>query len=121
MKAEEIFEKSVAVMKQLLTPQGVSAALARARGRQEEENLDLLLRERENINELVRKVVDAKGSQQAIAGASERLTDAMVIRYIRNRDIFMKTFPRGIEEVDPEPVSLWASIMVSPRDEDEGG
>jgi hypothetical protein len=121
MKAEEIFEKSVAVMKELLTPQGVSAALARARGRREEENLDLLVRERENINELVRKVVNAKGSQQALAGASERLTDAMVIRYIRNRDIFMKTFPRGIEDVDPEPVSLWAAIMISPRDENQGG
>ena len=121
MKAEEIFKKSVAVMKELLTPQGVSAALARAKGRKEEENLDLLLRERKNINELVRKVVDAKGSHQALAGASEQLRDALVIRYIRNRDIFMKTFPGGIEDVDPEPVSLWAAIMISPRDEDQGG
>jgi hypothetical protein len=45
----------------------------------------------------------------------------MVIRYLRNRDIFMKTFPEGIEDVDPDPVSLWAAIMISPHDERRDG
>lgn len=117
MRAEEIFEKSVAVMKQLVTPKGVTEALVRAKGRTEGENLGLLLRERENINELVRKIVDAKGSRQALNGVPEELRDAMVMRYLRNRDIFMKTFPEGIEDVDADPVSIWAAIMISPQDE----
>ncbi len=39
MKAEEIFEKSVSVMKGLLTPSGVSESLKRARTRSEGENI----------------------------------------------------------------------------------
>jgi hypothetical protein len=121
MRAEEIFEKSVTVMKQLLTPKGVAEALTRAKGRKEGENLGLLLRERKNINELVRRVVDAKGSGQALEGVTQELIDAMVIRYMRNRDIFMKTFPEGIKDIDPDPVSIWAAIMISPQDEMQSG
>ncbi len=117
MRAEEIFEKSVAVMKLLLTPKGVTEALVRAKGRTEGENLGLLLRERENINELVRQIVDAKGLRQPLDGIPQELGDALVMRYLRNRDIFMKTFPEGIEDVDTDPVSLWAAIMISPQDE----
>ncbi len=117
MRAEEIFEKSVSVMKGLLTPAGVSESLKRARTRSEEENRALLLKERENINEWVRRAVDAKGSGDVLAGTSQDLRDALVMRYFRNRDLFMRTFPEGIEGVDSDSVCLWASIMISPMDE----
>jgi hypothetical protein len=45
----------------------------------------------------------------------------MVLRYLRNRDIFMKTFPDGIDDIDPDPVAIWAAIMISPMDEPGGG
>jgi hypothetical protein len=121
MKAEEIFARSVTFMKELMTPKGVTDAMARAKNRTAEENLGLLLWERENINEMVRKIVDAGGSSRALEGVPQELTDAMVIRYLRNRDIFMKTFPEGIEGIDPDPVSIWAAIMISPRDEKQRG
>ncbi|MEJ2697888.1 MAG: hypothetical protein P8013_14730 [Candidatus Sulfobium sp.] len=41
----------------------------------------------------------------------------MVLRYFRNRDVFMKTFPEGIESLDTDPVSVWAAMMISPHDE----
>ena len=59
MKAEEIFEKSVKVMKEILTSEGMMASIKRAKNRTEEENLGLLTEERENINELVRKIADS--------------------------------------------------------------
>jgi len=118
LRAEDIFDASVGVMKQLLTQQGMMGAIERARGRGEEESLKLLQRERETVNELVRKVADARGLKDALTGAPQELIDAMVIRYLRNREIFMKTFPEGIEDIDTDPVSIWAAIMISPRDED---
>ena len=45
------------------------------------------------------------------------LLDAMVLRYLKNRDIFMKTFPEGIDDINPDPFSLWAAIMISPQDD----
>ncbi len=117
MRAEEIFEKSVSVMKNLLTPAGVAGSVKRARSRSEGENLAILLRERENINELVRRVVDGGGSGDFMAGVTQDLKDALVMRYLRNRDLFMRTFPDGIEGVDTDSVCVWASIMISPMDE----
>jgi len=119
MKAEEIFGKSVEVMKRLFPSQGVVDAVKRLRCGKDEEVRALLRGERENINELVRKIVDAKGSEEALEGASQELRDAMVARYLLNRDIFMKTFPEGLEEIDPDPLAIWAAIMISPRDEQE--
>ena len=116
MKAEEIFKKSVEVMKEILTPAEMTASLQRAKKRTEEDNLDLLTRERENINGLVRKIAD--GSDKEIApSVPQELTDAMVLRYLRNRDMFMKTFPNGIDDISPEPIAIWAAIMISPRDD----
>ncbi len=117
MTAEEIFEKSVAVMRRLLTPEGVRQAIKRARERNEAGNTGLLHREREHINELVRKIADDGGSVRALESVSQEVRDAMVIRYLRNREMFVKTFPGGIEGIDPDPVSIWAAIMISPRDE----
>ncbi len=117
MKAEEIFEKSVQVMKGLIGRDGIASSIGRAKERGEEGNISLLERERENINILVRKIVDEGGAESALPGASRDLTDAMVLRYLRNRDIFMKTFPGGIEDIDPDPVSLWAAMMISPMDD----
>jgi predicted lactoylglutathione lyase len=117
MKSEEIFRKSVEVMKQLLTSDGMKDAIKRAKARREADNEALLAGERERLNELVRKVADAGGSASVLEGAAEELIDAMVLRYLRNRDIFMKTFPDGIEDIDPDPVAIWAAIMISPMDE----
>jgi hypothetical protein len=117
MRAEDIFGRSVMIMKQLLTSQGTLDAIARVRGLGEDEILKLLAGERENVNELVRKVVDAGGSKDVLKDAPQELTDAMVMRYLRNREIFMKTFPGGIEDIDDDPVAIWAAIMISPMDE----
>jgi len=117
MKAEEIFKISVDVMKKLLDKEAMLASLSRAKQRKEEGNPELLARQRENINELVRKIAASGGTKDALSGASQDLIDAMVIRYLSNREVFMKTFPGGIEGVAEEPFSIWAAIMISPRDE----
>jgi hypothetical protein len=117
MKSEEIFKKSVEVMKQLLTSEGMKDAIKRAKGRSEAQNNALLARERGRLNELVRTIADAGGSPSALQGAEADIVDAMVLRYLRNRDIFMKTFPEGIEDIDPDPAAIWAAIMISPMDE----
>ena len=118
MKADEIFQASVEVMKRLLTPGRVTEAIRRSRDRDAQANVDLLEMERERINELVRRVLDAEDPDVVIQQASQGLIDAMVLRYLRNRDVFMKTFPDGIDEVDPDPAALWGAIMISPEDED---
>ncbi len=117
MKAQEIFESSVEAMKQLLTRQEMTDSIKRAQERGEEGNLALLEKERRNVNELVRKVVDAGGSKDVLVSERRDVTDAMVMRYLKNREVFMKTFPDGIEDVDPDRFSIWASIMISPADE----
>lgn len=118
MRAEDIFETSVRVMKQLLTQQGMLGAIERIRELGEDETVKRLARERENVNELVRRAADARGSGDVLTDTPQELIDAMVIRYLRNREIFMKTFPGGIEDIDTDPVAIWAAIMISPRDED---
>jgi hypothetical protein len=116
MKAEEIFETSVKVMKNILSSSVMVASIKRARSRTEEENLGLLIRERENVNELVRKITEGY-DREALQSVSQELKDALVLRYLRNRDIFMKTFPEGIEDAHPDPLLLWAAIMISPQDD----
>jgi len=117
MKAQEIFERSVQAMKQLLTKEEMMASIKRARERGEEANLRLLENERENVNELVRKIIEKGGSKEVLKAERGDVIDAMVMRYIKNREVFMKTFPDGIEDIDPEPFSIWASVMISPADE----
>ncbi|MEW6108304.1 MAG: hypothetical protein AB1632_03910 [Nitrospirota bacterium] len=117
MKAEEIFENSVKVMKGLLSKSEMLASIKRAKERDENQNEKLLIKERQNINELVRKIAEADGSGQTMRGVPDDLVDAMVIRYLKNREVFMKTFPDGIEDIDADPVSIWAAIMISPHDE----
>jgi len=116
MKAEEIFEKSVKVMKEILTPEGMIASINRSKNKTEEENLSLLIKERENINELVRKIAEGN-DRESLKAVPMELLDAMVLRYLKNRDIFMKTFPGGIDDINPDPFSLWAAIMISPQDD----
>jgi hypothetical protein len=117
MKAQEIFEKSVEAMKQLLAREEMMGSIRRAKDRGEEGNLRLLEEEREHVNELVRKIVDEGGSNAALKAERGEVVDAMVVRYLKNREVFMRTFPDGIEEIDPDPFSIWASIMISPADE----
>jgi hypothetical protein len=118
MKADEIFQASVEVMKRLLTPERVTEAIKRSRDRDAQANVQLLETARERINELVRTVLATEDPDSVIQQASQELIDAMVLRYLRNRDVFMKTFPDGIDEVDPDPAALWGAIMISPEDED---
>ena len=116
MKAKEIFESSVKVMKELLTSEGMKASIKRAGQRTEEENLGLLIKERENINELVRKIAEGQ-DRELLKSVPMELLDAMVLRYLKNRDIFIKTFPDGIDDINPDLFSLWAAIMISPQDD----
>jgi len=103
-------------MKQIVSPAEMIASIRRAKKRTEEDNLNLLVRERENINEVVRKIAEG-GAKDVLHSFPPELTDAMVVRYLKNRDIFMKTFPGGIEEINPDPLLLWAAIMISPQDD----
>jgi len=116
MKAEEIFETSVKVMKEILSAREMNASIQRARNRTEEENVGLLIKERENVNELVRKLAEGH-DRELLKSVPEELTDALVLRYLKNRDIFMKTFPNGIDGINPEPIALWGAIMISPQDD----
>lgn len=117
MKAQEIFESSVKVMKMLLTKDEMMESIRRAKERGEEGNVRLLDKERENVNELVRRIVKDKGPREVLKSLPQERLDAVVVRYIRNREIFMKTFPQGIEDADPDPLSIWAAVMISPGDD----
>ncbi len=117
MKAQEIFQSSVEAMKQLLTKQEMADSIRRAKERGEEGNIRLLEKERENVNELVRRIAGAGGAADVLKGERMDVIDAMVMRYLKNREVFMKTFPDGIEGADPDRFSIWASIMISPADE----
>lgn len=117
MKTKEIFEATVKVMKDLLTQAGMREAIGRIRGRSDEEIRSLLDERREEINEVVRKVAERGGAAETLEGTTQELRDALVVRYLRNREVFLKTFPGGIEEIDADPVSLWAAMMISPSDE----
>ncbi len=117
MKAQEIFEQSVRAMKTLLAKDGMMESIRRAKERGEEGNVKLLHEERNNVNELVRRIALENAPEKALRSVRQELRDAVVVRYLRNREIFMKTFPDGIEGVDPDPVAIWATIMISPADE----
>ncbi len=120
MKAQEIFESSVKVMKMLLTRDEMMESIRRAKERGEDGNIRLLGKERENVNELVCRIVEGGGSREILRSASQEMLDAVVVRYLRNREIFMRTFPEGIENVEPEPLAIWAAVMISPGDEKPG-
>lgn len=118
MRSEDIFEKSVRIMKQLFGSQEIAGSIERAKDRGQEGNEDLLRKERENVNGLVRQIAEKGGSGELLVGKTrQELVDAVVLRYLRNREIFIKTFPEGIDDIDPDPLFIWASIMISPDDE----
>jgi hypothetical protein len=117
MKAQQIFEQSVKTMKMLLTKEEMMASIVRAKERGEEGNIALLEKERQNLNDLVRRIAREKASGDVLRSAPQELRDAVVIRYLRNREIFMHTFPDGIADIVADPFTIWASIMISPGDE----
>ena len=119
MKSSDIVTACVQVMKRLLGPDGVTEAINRARGRDKETNAALLDTYRPQINDLVRSILETGDPDGVIRKTSVELKDALVIRYLRNREIFMQTFPDGIEEIDPDPAAIWGAIMISPQDEAE--
>jgi hypothetical protein len=119
MKADDILSASVLAMKSLLGPDSVTEAIKRARGRDEETNGALLDTYRVQINDVVLSIRETGDPHGIIHEISIDLKDALVIRYLKNREMFMQTFPNGIEGIDPDPASIWAAIMISPQDEAE--
>lgn len=119
MKADDILSASVQAMKSLLGPDSITEAIKRARGRDEETNVALLDTYRVQINDVVRSICETGDPHGIIREISIDLKDALVIRYLKNREMFMQTFPDGIEGIDPDPASIWAAIMISPQDEAE--
>jgi hypothetical protein len=117
MKSDDIFKESVQVMKRLLATEGVTEAIKRARKRDAESNAALLDTYRERINDLVRSILEAEDPDGVLREAPPEVKDAMVIRYLKNRELFMQTFPDGIEGIDPDPAAIWGAIMISPQDE----
>ncbi len=120
MKADDIFRVSVDVMKKVLRPERMVESLKRAKERGDEQNLALLESRRDEVNELVRQIAGNEGLQKLPDDTAQDTVDAMVLRYLRNREMFMRTFPDGIEGIDEAPASVWASIMISPADEKPG-
>ncbi len=119
MNADEIFRASVQVMKRLFGEQGVSGAVSRAKERGPEGNAALLSGKRGEINRLVRDILEAHDPVRMIGEASAELRDALVLRYLSNRELFLKTFPDGIPGSDTDPLALWGAMMISPQDEAE--
>jgi len=117
MKSDDIFRTSVEVMKRLLGTSEVAAAISRARKRDSETNIDILDTYRIQINDLVREIAEAEATDNVVREMTVELKDALVLRYLRNRDIFKQTFPDGIDGIDPDPAAIWESIMISPLDE----
>jgi hypothetical protein len=119
MDTKKIVEKSVLFMKQLLGQEEIVDSIRRANERDDADNNELMERQCENLNELVRNIADSGGSKEPLAGASEDLRDALVLRYFRNRNAFVETFPNGIDHISPDPVFIWAALMISPLDDRE--
>ena len=118
MNSKELFKQSVQVMKTFFGEEEMLSSIKRVRERSDAENMDLLVKEREKINELVRALAEVSGSKEPLEGISRNCRDAMILRYFRKRDMFVKTFPDGIENLALDPVSLWAALMLSPIDEE---
>jgi hypothetical protein len=117
MKADEIFEASAKAMKMIERQEDMQASLKRARARTEKEDMTTLVKERGSVNSLVQEILEAENPGSATKEPPEGLVDAVVMRHLRNRDVFMQTFPGGIEDLDPDPMAIWAATMVSPQDE----
>jgi hypothetical protein len=105
-------------MRRLLGAGFVTDAIKRARTRGTESNTALLDTYREHINQLVRSILEAEDPDGVLRDASHELKDTLVIRYLKNRELFMQTFPEGIEGIDPDPIVIWGAIMISPQDEE---
>ena len=117
MKAEEILQASVGVMKRLLTSDGMTESIKRAEGRGAEANAELLTSARKQINDLVCRLLQEDDPEKIVQQTPQELLDGLVLRYLRNRDLFMKSFPDGIDGLDPDPVAIWGAMMISPGDE----
>ncbi|NJD56541.1 MAG: hypothetical protein FIA94_09085 [Nitrospirae bacterium] len=117
MKSDDIFKASVQVMKNFLGAGEVAAAISRARNRDGETNIEMLDTYRTQINDLVREIVESGDPDNVVRELTVEMKDALVLRYLRNRDIFKQTFPEGIDGIDPDPAAIWEAIMISPLDE----
>jgi mevalonate pyrophosphate decarboxylase len=95
MKSDDILRASVQAMKRLLGLEGVTAASKKARERDKVKNAALLDTCRVQINELVRSLRETGDPGNVIRETSIDLKVARVIRYLKNREMFMQTFPAG--------------------------
>jgi len=117
MRSDDIVNASVQVMKRLLGTEGITKAINRTRKRDTESNAALLDTYRIQINDLVRSILEAEDPDSVLRETTFELKDALVIRYLKNREMFMQTFPSGIEGIDPDPAAIWGAMMISPQDE----
>jgi hypothetical protein len=117
MRSDDIVNASVQVMKRLLGTEGITEAINRTRKRDTESNAALLDTYRIQINDLVRSILEAEDPDSVLRETTFELKDALVIRYLKNREMFMQTFPSGIEGIDPDPAAIWGAMMISPQDE----
>ena len=117
MRSDDIVNASVQVMKRLLGTEGITEAINRTRKRDTESNAALLDTYRIQINDLVRSILEAEDPDSVLRETTFELKDALVIRYLKNREMFMQTFPSGIEGIDPDPAAIWGAVMISPQDE----
>ena len=117
MRSDDIVNASVQVMKRLLGTEGITKAINRTRKRDTESNAALLDTYRIQINDLVRSILEAEDPDSVLRETTFELKDALVIRYLKNREMFMQTFPGGIEGIDPDPAAIWGAVMISPQDE----
>ncbi len=117
MKSADVFRASVQAMKSLLGPDGLTEAIRRARDRYKEANVALLDTYRVQINDVARSIRETGDLHGIIREISIDLKGARVIRYRKNREIFMYTFPDGSEGIDPDTAAIRGAIMISPQDE----
>ena len=84
MKSEDILRASVQADEESFGPDGVTEAIKRAQGREEETNAALLETYRAQINGLVWSIRET-GDLDVVICVSIDLKDGLVIRYIKNK------------------------------------
>jgi len=72
---------------------------------------------RVQINDLVRSIREAEDPDSVLRETTFEVKDARVVRYLINWEMFMQTFPGGIEGIDRDPAAIRGAIMISPQGE----
>lgn len=112
-----MFKASVQVMKRLFGTKSVDEVMKRAQSLDTEAKVTLLDTSRGQSNDPAPSMLEAEDPDGVLRKAPSELKDALVIRYLRNRELFMLTIPDGIEGIDPDPTAIRGAIVISPQDE----